>query len=325
MSSTRTNEGTGLSILVGILFVVAVALSGLLGAIVLQRTSLTTRAVVDRLDGATRPVRRFVGRMTSNPLAAAVGRASGSPEGLAGSVEGAPRRDLMLTENRGTADRSLPAASAPAVGGLRAGDPGETSEEPPRESPAGRTGRTAREWMRLLDTLRRHSDSKGLGNRRAPLTMVAYLDLTDPYSARHLKTVLPVLARRYVRSDTLFYRVRHRPMDNLHPRGVAAANAAECAARQGVFWRFTVLAALNRDRLSEGELIRIGRRAGVHETDEFRRCVKGRKQLARVKREGEVARGIGVHSTPTLRLEDRLMAGPTRVSQLERVIRHLRN
>lgn len=325
MPSSRTNAGTGLGILVGVLCVVAITLSGLLGVIVLERTSLTSRAVVDRLDGAAGVVRRFAGRMAAGPFAAAAGRASGRVKGFSGRADSPLRRDLMLTETRGTAGRSLPAASAPAVGGLSEGDPGTTSDEPAAASHAGRTERTPREWMRFLDTLRRHSDRKGLGYRGAPLTMVAYLDLTDPYSARHLKTVLPVLARQFVRSGTLFYRVRHRPMGNLHPRGVAAANAAECAARQGVFWRFTILAALDRDRLGEGELIRIGRRAGVHHMDEFRRCVKGRKQLARVKREGEIARGLGVYSTPTLRLGDRLMAGPTPVDQVKRVIRHLRD
>lgn len=325
MASDRTSGGYGLPVLVGVLLFMVVALTGFLGVVVLKRTALSAERVREALEETARPVVQFAGSLRAGVFDAAVSTVDVTlavPGASAGEHRRTVRRDLMVTlESETTPSRASVPASAPAVGGFTEGATGR--EETPRESVSEGEHPTPREWMRKLDSLRRHPMRKALGNPGAPLTLVVYLDLADPYSVRHLQVVLPALVRRFVRSDTVFYRVRHRPMDTLHPRAVAAANAAECAADQGTFWRFVVLAAADRDRLTEKRLIRIARRAGVRDLDVFHRCVRDRDKLARVKREGETARRLGVHSPPTVRIGDRLMPGPISVDQLERVVRRL--
>lgn len=331
MTFNRTPGSPGLSVLVGLLLFMTVTLSGLLGMVVLERTTLSADGVQERLEEPLRPALRYVAHLPDGALDY-VGRDVGSILPVRGTSAAESRRivrrDLMVTAWAKTTEPGTPVpASTPAVGGFTEG--GTEPEGPPLEASRASTSDgkrlSPREWMRLMDSVRRHPARKALGNPRAPMTVVVYLDFVDPYSVRHLEFVLPALVRRFVRSDTVFYRVRHRPMDRLHPRAVAAANAAECAAEQEAFWRFTVLAAATRDQPTEERLIRLARRAGVRHVKAFRRCVRDREKLARVKREGEIARGLGVQSTPTLRIEDRLLAGPVSVPRLERVLRRLTN
>jgi len=90
---------------------------------------------------------------------------------------------------------------------------------------------------------------------------------------------------------------KHRPLKRFGPSAVAAATAADCAHRQGLFWRmhdhlFSDYLA-NRRGVFEDEAMSIGL-----DMDEFVACQR-RSESPAVVSDAEEADRLGIVSTPT--------------------------
>ena len=77
-----------------------------------------------------------------------------------------------------------------------------------------------------------------LGNPEAPVAIVEFSDFACPFCGRFSKDILPELKAKYIDTGQVLLAFRHLPLDRIHPRARPAAEAAECASRQGKFWRF---------------------------------------------------------------------------------------
>ena len=91
-----------------------------------------------------------------------------------------------------------------------------------------------------VDPLRDHVR----GPTDAPVTLVEYADFQCPYCGNAYAVVGELLERF---GDGVRFVFRHMPLADLHPRAMAAAEAAEAAGAQGRFWEM-------HDRLFEHQL-----------------------------------------------------------------------
>jgi protein-disulfide isomerase len=202
--------------------------------------------------------------------------------------EGALREELSRRQ-RGAAWESF-------VAGLHEAHPSQVRLEPPR-MPVEATG-------------------PARGPESAPVTIVTFSDYNCPY-CKQSNAVMDEVLTRYPEQVRLV--LRHYPLDSLHPRARAAAEAAACAHEQGRFWDyherlFQIFMAMPGDALTSlaGEL-------GLDRTA-FESCVVERRTQTLVERDVEAGQRAGVRGTPAFFVNGIRLTGSQSVEALQRVI-----
>jgi protein-disulfide isomerase len=93
---------------------------------------------------------------------------------------------------------------------------------------------------------------------------------------------------------------RHYPLVDIHPHALAAAAAAEAAARQGSFWEMHDLLFHRQKTLADEDLLRFAGRLGL-DVAAFDHDRAGDPVIDRIRRDVEGANTAGeVQGTPTL-------------------------
>ena len=134
-----------------------------------------------------------------------------------------------------------------------------------------------------------------LGPAEAPVTLVEYGDFQCPHCrAAHfyLKNVLAVMG------DDMRFVFRHMPLTQIHPMAQLAAEAAEAAAAQDMFWPMHDLIYENQDLLSPVLLTRLGQRLGL-DMQRFTDDVASHRFLPEVKAHFMSAVRSGAAGTPS--------------------------
>lgn len=162
-----------------------------------------------------------------------------------------------------------------------------------------------------LEDVQRHPEEKALGDPSAPVTIVEYMDFQCPACARFSANTLPRIVRNHVATGEVYYMLRHFPITRHHPQALPAASASECAADQGAFWPFKLLAVRNQKRLSEDLYLAIGRRIGLEDFGTFRECVSTGQHQSRVENDRWTGRMRQVEATPTLLVDGQALVGPS--------------
>ena len=151
---------------------------------------------------------------------------------------------------------------------------------------------------------------KGLSG--APVGLIGFSDFQCPYCGRFAREVLPELERDYVRTGKLQVVFRHLPLER-HAAALPAAAAVECAGQQGKFWDLhDRLFAAEAQTLTVDQIQRLAESAGVA-VPEFDACLANGTP-ARVLDDVELARGLGVTSTPTFFVGSILPSGELSVA-----------
>jgi protein-disulfide isomerase len=89
-----------------------------------------------------------------------------------------------------------------------------------------------------------------IGNPRAPLRMVEFVDLQCPFCAEYSRNVLPTLIKRYVRPGKLS--IELRPLTFIGDDSRVAGQAAAAAAARDRAWQFVDLFYLNQGQENSG-------------------------------------------------------------------------
>jgi protein-disulfide isomerase len=85
----------------------------------------------------------------------------------------------------------------------------------------------------------------------------------------------------------------------LHPNANAAAEAAECAAKQGKFWEMHDVMFTKQKEIATADYAAYARDLGI-DTARFETCLESDDGLAKVMADQAVATRLDVKSTPTL-------------------------
>jgi len=78
-------------------------------------------------------------------------------------------------------------------------------------------------------------DDPVLGNAAAPVTMIEFSDFQCPYCLRFWQETLPQIKQAYVDTGKVKFVYRDFPL-SFHPGAMPAAQAANCANKQGKYW-----------------------------------------------------------------------------------------
>jgi len=159
------------------------------------------------------------------------------------------------------------------------------------------------------------------GDPKAKVVIVEYSDFQCPSCAR-LSPIADKLIELYKGKVRLIY--KYYPLTKIHMNAMAAAHAAECAARQDHFWPY-------HDRLFESQTSWAGLQdpttsfAAIAvdvklDLSRFRTCYADPSILAAIEQDANEAQARQVTATPTFFVGDERLVGPVLASDGARTI-----
>jgi protein-disulfide isomerase len=171
------------------------------------------------------------------------------------------------------------------------------------------------------------SDTAGFGgyvkgSESAPVTITEYADYQCPFCQTFATLQMPAIEERLIRTGRLRWRYRDFPLQQ-HEFARLAAHSAACADEQGKYWQ-------QHDRIYEGQ----GEWAAGDAEDHFRRyaqangldlerydaCMRAGKFAGRIQASYDEGVRVGVRSTPTLLVGDRLYQGRMDSDAIKRLV-----
>ena len=138
----------------------------------------------------------------------------------------------------------------------------------------------------------------------APITIVEFSDFQCPFCAS-AQPVLKQVLEAYPNDVKLVF--RHFPLER-HPEAKIAAEAAECAARQGKFWEYHDRLFASPSAISVIHLGVIAEEVGL-DRPTFSTCLETGASRTRVNEDLERGVRAGVTATPTFFVNGRMVEG----------------
>lgn len=175
--------------------------------------------------------------------------------------------------------------------------------------PAVETGETL---VRPVDPARDHV----FGRDDAPYEIVEYGDFQCPFCLKASGSIDDV--RREL-GDRVRYVWRHAPLTDQHPNALAAAEAAEAAARQGRFPEFLRGLFADQDNQLPSDIVRLADRLGL-DVERFERDLTASAVTARVQDDMLDAEAMSISSVPTFFVNGRRHRGPYDARSLIRAL-----
>ena len=134
------------------------------------------------------------------------------------------------------------------------------------------------------------------GSAAAKVAILEASDYQCPFCGKFARETLPALESQYVTPGKVRFAFVELPLP-MHAFAEKAAEAAECARRQGRFWEFHTLSFQHQDQLDEASL-RARARDVKLDGAAFDACLAGQAADA-VARDAAAVRALGVTGTPT--------------------------
>jgi Na+/H+ antiporter NhaA len=150
----------------------------------------------------------------------------------------------------------------------------------------------------------------------ARVTLVEYGDFECPYCGM-AEPVVRELLRDF---GEVRYVWRHVPLSDVHPHAQLAAEAAEAAGEQGMFWEMHDLLLGHQDSLRFGDLVGYAEELGL-DVDRFASRLQDHADAGRVAEDVDSADLSGVSGTPTFFINGRRHYGAYDIETLSAAVR----
>jgi protein-disulfide isomerase len=135
------------------------------------------------------------------------------------------------------------------------------------------------------------------GGTAATVAMIEFADFQCPYCRTFAQQVLPALEAKYVQTGKVRLAFRFLPLEKIHGTALIAADAAECAGRQGRFWEMHNW-LFDHQRETARDTLRVEAGQLRLDTDQFDACV-AEGGTDQVRSDEQDARAMGIDGTPT--------------------------
>jgi protein-disulfide isomerase len=161
------------------------------------------------------------------------------------------------------------------------------------------------------------SDTSGFrgylkGSPGAPVEITEFADYQCPFCQTFATLQMPTIEERLIRTGRLRWRYRDFPLQQ-HPFSRLAAHSAACADEQGKYWE-------QHNRIYEGQaewasardagpVLRRYAQADGLDLGRYDTCMKAGKYAGRIQASLNEGIQLGVNSTPTLLVGDKLYRG----------------
>jgi len=154
------------------------------------------------------------------------------------------------------------------------------------------------------------------GPLESPVTLVEYGDFECPYCGQ----AEPVVRELLRDVGDVRYVWRHLPLSDFHPNAELAAEAAEAAGDQGVFWELHDRLLDHQDQLSPSELVGHAEELGL-DVERFTEYLRHHDGAGRVAEDVDSADLSGVSGTPTFFINGRRHYGAYDIDTLKNEVR----
>jgi len=154
------------------------------------------------------------------------------------------------------------------------------------------------------------------GPADAPVTIVEFSDYQCP-SCKRAQPVLDQVLQEFKGKVRLVHKDFPVPS---HKGALPAAEAARCAAAQGVFWEYHDLLYLAVPDFSREDLVRYAGRLSL-DRDAFTSCIDARQFRKQVEADVAEGRAIGLTGTPTFLINDSVLVGNNPIEVFREAIR----
>jgi len=141
-------------------------------------------------------------------------------------------------------------------------------------------------------------DAPFKGGADAVVTVVEYSDYQCPFCKRHATTVFPELIKLYGDSGRVRFVMREMPIVNIHPRAMAASQAALCANDQGKYWAMHDQLFLDQRALADADLKAHAATIGL-DTTAFGACFDTQRHGGTIAEHQKEAASMGIAGTPS--------------------------
>jgi protein-disulfide isomerase len=161
------------------------------------------------------------------------------------------------------------------------------------------------------------SDTSGFrgyikGSPNAPIEITEYADFQCPFCQTFATLQMPTIDDRLIQTGRVRWRYRDFPLQQ-HPFSRLAAHSAACADEQGKYWQQHQRIYEGQSEWSEardaGAIFRNYAKANGLDLGRYDACMKSGKYAGRIQASYNEGVEVGVNSTPTLLIGDRLYKG----------------
>lgn len=157
-----------------------------------------------------------------------------------------------------------------------------------------------------------------LGDPQAPVTIVEFSDFQCPFCRRYVTQTMPEIQKNFIDTGKVryVYRDYSQPNPEYHPGGYLAAQAAECAGEQDMYWQ--AHAQIFAKQAEQGSsTIRFGDvdvRAWFAELDgldqpSWRACYDAGKYISEINKDTQDGANYGVSGTPSFFINGMPLSG----------------
>lgn len=155
------------------------------------------------------------------------------------------------------------------------------------------------------------------GPKNAKVTLIEYSDFQCPYCLRHSTTLEQVL-KDYPKTVRLVY--RNFPL-SFHPEAQKAAEATECAGKQGKFWEMhDFVFKANESGTMNVAKWKEGAQQLKLNVNDFNKCLDSGETAAHIAQDEAEGQQAGVQGTPGTFVNGTLIEGAVPYDQLKQVI-----
>lgn len=161
-----------------------------------------------------------------------------------------------------------------------------------RESTAGQPSEPTPEFRRYDVPI---ENSPVLGSDDAEITLIEFSDFECPFCRKWHREVFDKIRQDY--PDQVRFVYRDFPLTSLHPEAVPAAEAAECANEQDMFWEYAEK-LYSVDELGEEIYLQYAQELDLDQ-EQFEQCIDESRYTDDVMSDYDYASNLGVRSTPT--------------------------
>lgn len=161
------------------------------------------------------------------------------------------------------------------------------------------------------------SDTSGFrgylkGSPNAPIEITEYADFQCPFCQTFATLQMPTIDERLIQTGRVRWRYRDFPLQQ-HPFSRLAAHSAACADEQGKYWQQHQRIYEGQPEWSEardaGAIFRNYAKSNGLDLGRYDACMKSGKYAGRIQASYNEGVQVGVNSTPTLLIGNRLYKG----------------
>jgi protein-disulfide isomerase len=152
-----------------------------------------------------------------------------------------------------------------------------------------------------------------LGDPNAPVVIVEFSDFQCPFCRRHFLQTMPLLREQFIDTGKVQYIFKDFPLDGIHPQARKAAEAANCAARQGQYWPMHDKLFAEQERWSgNSDAVTVFKQFAETlglDTAAFGACLDGGETAAEIEEDVQEGLRAGVEGTPAFFINGRFVSG----------------